>query len=616
MKLNQALLIAALLASSTLALFAPQTAQAKTPERRTYALIVANNGSVDQGVQPLRYADDDGARYYELFSHLADDTTLLTVLDADSQRVFPKLASRSLPPSKAQLKRSVATLAAQIKADRKKGIETELYLVFTGHGNVEERSGEGYLSLLDGKLRRSDLYREVLRPLEANYTHLIIDACHAYFMVQSRGGKDGAAWQDDRTGQTHDQELAAYFQHRPQGDESVSSTLGVLLSTSGAAEVHEWSKFRAGVFSHELRSGLLGGADANADGRITYTELEAYLAAANAGVTNPKARINVWASAPKQDRDRPLVRTADYRQASRLKLPSGQAGRYYIEDARGLRYADVHSAPEGQASIVLLREPVDRRDYFLRTDDALASVSLKEDSINGAALAFAPQADQARSSVEASFRANLFSTPYGPGFYAGFMAARDQRPELELNAPALPAAQTRSPWSMRLGLSYGLSAPLLDLGGLQQDLTLNLPFLHDQGWVLGPYLSYGTSGHTSEGADSLSGITQGDDYRLHRISGGLEAGFETTQLTGSSLRLGLIGRAGYQGIFLSAGSLSADPLGLRAEALLRAAWAQPGWSIIPTLQAGWSVNLVRRASSVEGQTFVYQSPTVQLGLEF
>lgn len=614
MKLNQAL-FTALIASSTLTLLAPQAAQAKEPARRTYALIVANNGSIDQGVKPLRYADDDGARYYELFSHLADDTTLLTVLDADSQRVFPKLASHSLPPSKAQLKQSVATLAAQIKADRAKGIETELYLVFTGHGNVEERSGEGYLSLLDGKLRRSDLYREVLRPLEANYTHLIIDACHAYFMVQSRGGKESGTWQDDRTGQTHDQELEAYLQRRP-GKENVSSTLGVLLSTSGAAEVHEWSKFRAGVFSHELRSGLLGGADANADGQITYTELEAYLAAANAGVTNPKARINVWASAPKQDRDRPLVRTADYRQATRLKLPAGQTGRYYIEDARGLRYADVHSAPEGQASIVLLRGPVDRRDYFLRTDDSLASVSLKEDSINGAELAFAPQADQARSSVEASFRANLFSTPYGPGFYAGFMAARDQRPDLDLSAQALPPAQTRSPWSTRVGLSYGLSAPLLDLGGLQQDLTLNIPFLHDQGWVLGPYLGYGTSGHTSQGADSLVGITQGSDYRLHRISGGLEAGFETDRLTSSPLRLGLIGRAGYQGLFLSAGSLSADPLGLRAEALLRAAWAQPGWAIIPTLQAGWAVNVVRRASSVEARTFVYNSPTVQLGLEF
>jgi hypothetical protein len=45
-------------------------AWAAEPERVSYALIIANNASLDPKQASLRYADDDGARYYELFLHL------------------------------------------------------------------------------------------------------------------------------------------------------------------------------------------------------------------------------------------------------------------------------------------------------------------------------------------------------------------------------------------------------------------------------------------------------------------------------------------------------------------------------------------------------------------
>ncbi|MFU8806576.1 MAG: hypothetical protein ACNA8W_22390, partial [Bradymonadaceae bacterium] len=84
------------LAAMTFALSSTAFAQ----DRRVYALIVANNTSVDEGVDALRFADDDGARYHELFSSLAHETTLLTTLDAESQRIFPGLASQTLPPTR------------------------------------------------------------------------------------------------------------------------------------------------------------------------------------------------------------------------------------------------------------------------------------------------------------------------------------------------------------------------------------------------------------------------------------------------------------------------------------------------------------------------------------
>ena len=55
---------------------------------------------------------------------------------------------------------------------------------------------------------------------------------------------------------------------------------GVVVATSSEAETHEWSRFDGGVFSHELRSGLLGSADLDGDGQVRYDEI----AAASTGV--------------------------------------------------------------------------------------------------------------------------------------------------------------------------------------------------------------------------------------------------------------------------------------------------------------------------------------------
>jgi len=42
--------------------------------------------------------------------------------------------------------------------------------------------------------------------------------------------------------------------------------VGVFLSTSAESEVFGWSELQSGVFSHAVRSGLMGAADANHDG--------------------------------------------------------------------------------------------------------------------------------------------------------------------------------------------------------------------------------------------------------------------------------------------------------------------------------------------------------------
>src|SRR5262249_58177828 len=82
---------------------------------------------------------------------------------------------------------------------------------------------------------------------------------------------------------------------------------GVIVATSGDQETHEWARYQGGILSHELRSALSGAADVNGDGRVEYSELRAFLAAANARVKNPEARIEAFAPPPALDRHHPLV---------------------------------------------------------------------------------------------------------------------------------------------------------------------------------------------------------------------------------------------------------------------------------------------------------------------
>src|SRR3954447_9201482 len=81
----------------------PAQASPSGHDRTQYAIVIANNSSNDKALEPLRYADDDGARYFELFEAQSDDAVLLTVLDAETQALHPGLASRTLPPTKKEL---------------------------------------------------------------------------------------------------------------------------------------------------------------------------------------------------------------------------------------------------------------------------------------------------------------------------------------------------------------------------------------------------------------------------------------------------------------------------------------------------------------------------------
>ena len=72
-----------------------------TPARAgttAFALVIGNNEPPVEGPRTtLRYADDDAVRFFQLFSRFAD-ARLLTILDTQTQRRYPGLASRTEPP--------------------------------------------------------------------------------------------------------------------------------------------------------------------------------------------------------------------------------------------------------------------------------------------------------------------------------------------------------------------------------------------------------------------------------------------------------------------------------------------------------------------------------------
>lgn len=398
------------------------TAAVAAAEHRRYAVIVATATDPDGKLEPLQYADDDGARYHELFAHVADVTRLYTVLDAESQRVFPAVARVAQVPRRADVLAGLDATFAAIDADVAAGHQVTFYFVLIGHGKIGD-GGEGHVGLLDGAFTRTDLFQRVLARSRATTNHVIVDACNAYFLVHRRGG--GAP-------DTGPSRRAAVADFVAREDLARYPNTGILLATSTEKETHEWSVYRGGVFSHQLRSALVGGADVNGDGEIAYSEVEAFLAAANQHVLHPDARLEVFAHPPAVDRTRPIVDLRAARFRHWLTIPAGPSLRVYLEDARGVRYADAHVGARTPVVLGLVASA----HYHARTADGRREtrLALARERVELDRRSLRPPQVAVRGAVDDSFRTHLFEEPFGVDYYRGFTAARDVA-AVDLEAP-------------------------------------------------------------------------------------------------------------------------------------------------------------------------------------
>lgn len=317
------------------------------PPARRFALIVGNNASPRPDLPRLRYADDDAVRWAVLLSTMGATVEVLTELDDQSRRLYGQAAPQTQPPSRAALTAAVARLARQIREEHARGGRAVAYFVYAGHGDVED--GKGSISLVDGWLARDELGTAILAPLGADTNHVIVDACRASYLLGNRGpGGERRQWQD------------AYF--RP-GEARFAHT-GFLLASSSSGLSHEWEEFQAGIFSHEVRSGLLGPADANGDGRITYRELIGFVRLANRPIRNDKYRPEI-VSRPPSDGPDVLLDLRDVGPGS-VSIGRYPATHQYLEDRAGVRWADLHPSGVGTVRIALPRAGWEEGGFYLR----------------------------------------------------------------------------------------------------------------------------------------------------------------------------------------------------------------------------------------------------------
>ena len=119
--------------------------------------------------------------------------------------------------------------------------------------------------------------REVVSTSPATYNHLVIDACHSYFMVEPRGERGER--------RTFDSVLRSYLDREAL---AAHPNTGVVVSTSSRAEVHEWSLVRAGMSVIRCDLRWLVARTSNNDGQVSYDEIAAFLAAANQEIADSK----------------------------------------------------------------------------------------------------------------------------------------------------------------------------------------------------------------------------------------------------------------------------------------------------------------------------------------
>lgn len=385
---------------------------------RVFALIVTNNRSIQLGRPDLRYADDDGAKYYELFRMIAaeEDVFLFTEFDQDTERLFPTLGKVARQPTRQAITGVASRLAREVEKVRRSGQAAEFYFVFAGHGDVDQ--GRGFIELKDGPLFAEDL-EALLGGISATRSHVILDSCNSFFVLNPRkpGGRRFATPED----------AARNLSRR-------LPNVGVFLSTSAEAEVFEWSELQSGIFSHAVRSGIAGAADANGDGIVSYEELQAFVDTAAAGVRNPAYRPKVYARGPGGNGAEALFSPA-LTHTTELRIEAPKNVRFTVRDGDDLPWID---AFKEVGTPLTIRLPMPRLAHgsveeLAVTENGshvLRRYSLDDATRHGvtalSALAMGDPPSESRGPSDL-FKM-LFTRPFGPRALARYQEAKASEP--------------------------------------------------------------------------------------------------------------------------------------------------------------------------------------------
>ncbi len=223
------------LASMLLVAVLERSANAKTPSNQTvlrrYALVIGSNTGGGAKRERLRYAGQDATKVADVLRQIGGvDNTDLALLSE---------------PDIASLDRSIDTLTARIRGERRRGQRIELVVYYSGHA---DETG----ILLGGSRYDYGKLRQRIRAVPADVHIAIVDSCASGSFTRIKGGTKRPPFLQDTSNQV--------------------AGFAFLSSSSADEDAQESDRIGASFFTYFFVAGLRGAADRNRDGKITLTE--------------------------------------------------------------------------------------------------------------------------------------------------------------------------------------------------------------------------------------------------------------------------------------------------------------------------------------------------------
>jgi len=277
--------------------------------------LVAGEPDGGPGTHRLHYAERDARRMHAILTGVggvrAEDARLL------------------LSASAGEFRRALADLSARAAAARSAGERTVLLVYYSGHAR------DGALRLGTGSIPLDEV-RGALEQAPADVRIGLVDSCRSGAITRAKGARPAPAFDVSGT---------------PE-----ASPRGLVLIASSAADEdsQESDAIGASYFTHHLASGLLGGADASGDGKVTLAEAYAYAyartvgstASSAAGVQHPVFLYDLGGAGD-------VVLTDLAPVAGAIVLPAASEGLYVVLDRGGRAVAEVSKAPGAERRVAL-----------------------------------------------------------------------------------------------------------------------------------------------------------------------------------------------------------------------------------------------------------------------
>ncbi len=332
-------------------------------------------------------------------------------------------------------------MGARVGEAMGRGERTLLLVYYSGHAK------DGALRLGGGRIPLDEL-RGDLERAPADVRIGLLDSCRSGAIARTKGARP-----------------APTFEVKT-GEEAGPSGLVLIASSAAGEDSQESDADGASWFTHHLASGLLGGADASGDGRVTLAEAYAYAyartvgstASSEGGVQHPVFLYDLGGAGD-------VVLTDLASVSGGIALAAPDEGLYVVLDRSGRAVAEVAKAAGSERRIALpagryqvkKRLPDDSGLLVARLDVERATVPLDDARMDRVPLDRDPQKGWRGS------RVSVLAGGGGQRFFSG--AARD--------GLFPPAALLGAELSVRDDLGHGLAWGLdLAVGGGSGEVRL------------------------------------------------------------------------------------------------------------------------------------------------